>query len=90
MYIGGGGPKTYRVYFPWVLKAVACPIDGCPSREKKTGRIRAHFMYLHWKPKVETLQEGLEPLPRCYHCGVHVPVAGLIKYRQEESRNKVT
>ena len=26
--VGRGGPETYRVYFSWVIKLVAFPVDG--------------------------------------------------------------
>ena len=39
-------------------------------------------MYRHWKVKVEILQEGPEPLPRCDNSGMHMKAAQLIKHRR--------
>ena len=36
----GGGSKTHNMSFPRVLKSVACPVEGCPSRANNQGRIR--------------------------------------------------
>ena len=63
--VGGRGMETYMVYFPWILKLLECPVDGCPERPNSPGGLMEHFMYQHWKSKVAILQEGMEPLPRC-------------------------
>ena len=39
-------------------------------------------MYWHWNPKAEVIQEVPEPLPRCAHCGIHMPVACMFKHRR--------
>ena len=53
-----------------------------------TWRIREHFMYQQWKLEVAIIQEGPEPIPRCDHCGIHMPVARLIKHIRTEICNK--
>ena len=61
--VGRGGPETYVVYFLRVLKSVVFPVYECPERANNPGRLREHFMYWHWKSKVEILQEVPETLP---------------------------
>ena len=60
--ICGGGSKTNRVSFTWVLKLVDFPVEILPSRSNNPGRLREHFMYRSWKSKVAILQEVPEPL----------------------------
>ena len=45
VYIGRGGPETYVVYSPKVLKLVTCPVEGVPSRENNPGSPREPFMH---------------------------------------------
>ena len=47
-------------------------------------------MYWHWNVKVMIIQEVTEPLPRCDHCGIHMPVARLIKRRRTAICEKAT
>ena len=47
-------------------------------------------MYRKWKVKVVIIQEGTEPLPRCDHCGMHMPVEQLIKHIHNARCDKVT
>ena len=47
-----GGPETYVVSFPQILKLVECAVEGFPSRVKNPGRLRENFVYLHWNSKV--------------------------------------
>ena len=47
-------------------------------------------MYLHWKSKVEILQEGPEMLPRCDQCGMHMSEARLSNHRRVDKCNKAT
>ena len=63
--IGGGGLETYVVSFPQILKSEECLAEGCLARENNSRRILEHFMYCQWKAKVEIVQEGPKPLPRC-------------------------
>ena len=60
VHIGGGGPETYRVCFPRILKLVVFLVNGCLSRKNNPGRLKRHFMYQHWNSKVSILQEGPE------------------------------
>ena len=76
--VNGGGPDTYVVSFLWVLELVAYLVDGCPERVNNPGRLREHFMYLHWKSKVVIIQEVPELLPQCNHCGIHMAAAQLV------------
>ena len=46
--IGRGGPMTYVVSFPQVLKTVICPVPVFPSVAHSVGRMREHFMYRHF------------------------------------------
>ena len=70
--------------FPRILKLVECPAYGCPERAKTPGRLREYFMYQHWKSKVAIMQEGQEPLPRCYQRKMHIPEAKIFKNRQTD------
>ena len=31
--VGGGGLEVYKMSFPWILKSVDYPVEGCPSKE---------------------------------------------------------
>ena len=88
--IRGGGPEIYKVSLPRILKSVECPLERCPARAKKTGRLREHFMYQHWKSRVAIMQEEPEPFPRCDQCGIHIPEARLFKHRQLDKCHKAT
>ena len=71
------------------LKSVDCPVEGCPARENKPGRLRGQFMNIHCNLKVEILQEVPEPLPRCDQCGMHMPEDRLFIHRRSDECNKV-
>ena len=71
--ISRGGTDTYVVSFPQELKSVACPVYGCPARAHNTGGLRENFMYRNWKAKDAIIQKGLALIPRCDHCGMHMP-----------------
>ena len=88
--VGGGVRDIYRVSFLWVLKSVVCPVYQCPAREINPGRLREHFMYRHWKSKVDIIQKVPEPIPRCDYCGMHMPAAQLVKHIRTERCNKST
>ena len=77
--VGGGGLEVYKVSFPWILKLVDCPVEGCPDKAKTPGRLREHFIFLHCKLNVAILQEGPEPLPWCDQCGIYMKAARLFK-----------
>ena len=47
-------------------------------------------MYWHWNSKVVILQEGMEPLPRCNQCGMHIPEAQQVNKRRMEICEKAT
>ena len=76
VYLGRGGPTTYVVHFPRVLKTVDFPVQGCPEVAHSARRLRDYFVYQNFWSKVEVLQEGKEPLPRCDMFGIHMPVGG--------------
>ena len=69
-----------------------CPYQGvtyfevygvrCPSIVQIAGRLREHFMYPHFQSKVVVVQEGSEPLPRCYLCGIHMLAGRFIRHRR--------
>ena len=69
--VGREGPEAYVVPFPRVLKSVVCLVDRCSMRSHNPGRLIEKLMYSIWKAKVEILQEGPAPFPRCVHCGMH-------------------
>ena len=75
-----GGKETYMVFFPQVLKLVACPEDGFLERANNSGRLRENFMYQNWKSNVVIIQEGTELLPRCDHWSIDMTEACLIKH----------
>ena len=78
------------VSFPWVLQEVICPVSGCLAVEHSAGRLRDHFMYHHLRSKVEVVQEGKEPLPRCDSCGMHMPEGRLTRHRKKARCDKNT
>ena len=43
--VGGVGLYIYKVSFPRILKSMEFPVEGCPARAKKTGRLREHLMF---------------------------------------------
>ena len=47
-------------------------------------------MYQHWKSKVDIMQKGPEPLPRCDQCRMRMPAARLFKQIQTYKCNKAT
>ena len=67
------------------LQLMRCPVPGCLTVSNSAGRLREHFMYLHFWSQVEVVQEGEEPLPCCNLCGMHMPAGRLIKYPRTES-----
>ena len=87
---GGGGPETYKVSFPRILKSLECPVEGCPARGNTPGSLRGHFMYQHCKLKVAIIKEGPYPLPRCDKCGMHMLAERVFKHRQTDKCNKAT
>ena len=72
--------RRYMVSFPRVMKSVDCPVYGCPERAHIPGRLRDNFMYRNWKSNIVILQEGLAPIPRCAHCGIHMSEARLRRH----------
>ena len=47
-------------------------------------------MYRHFRSKVAVVQEGVESLPRCDFCGIHIPVGWLIKHHRTSTCDKNT
>ena len=47
-------------------------------------------MYRNWKAEVVIIQEGLEPLPICNNCGMHMLVVRLTKQRRTAICEKAT
>ena len=76
------------MYFPQVLKLVVFLVDVFLERVNNPVRLMEQFIYRNWKSKVAVLQEGQELLPRCDHCGMHIPEARMIKHRQTKRCNK--
>jgi hypothetical protein len=73
----GRAPAVYRVSFPRALRVRECPVEGCPGSAVSTSSLRRHFMHRHPSDTLVILEEGSVPLPRCEHCGMHVPAAAL-------------
>ena len=69
------------VYFPRVLQEVKCPVPGCPVVAHSAVRLRKNFVYRHFGSKVEVFQEGIDILPRCDLCVMHIPVWCIIRHR---------
>ena len=67
-----------------ILKLVGCPVEGFWARENTPGRFREHFIYQHWKPNVDIMQEGPEPIPRSDQCRMHMPAARIFKHTQTD------
>ena len=85
-----GGLETYKVLFLRILSSVGCPVEGCTARANTRGRLRDHFMYRHWKSKVDTMQEGPKPLLRCDKFGMRMPEDKIFKHRNTDKCNKET
>ena len=43
--VGRGGLEVYKVSFTWIINSVDSPVEGCPAKEKTSGRLREHFMW---------------------------------------------
>ena len=54
---GGGGAVTYVFSFLRMLKAVRCPVIGCPEVAHSTGHMTEHFMYRHFFSRIAVVQE---------------------------------
>ena len=87
---GGVVLEVYKLLFLRIPNSVECPVEGCPSRGEILGRLTEHFMFRHWKSKVDILQEVPEPLPWCDQCGMHMQAARLFKHRQSEKFHEST
>ena len=70
--IEGGEPTTYVFSFPRVMKILKCLIPGCLAVANSAGRLCDHFMYQHFRSRVEVVQEGKEPMTHCDMCGMHI------------------
>ena len=88
--VRGGGPETYKVSLPRIFKSMEFPVEVCLARANTPGRLRDNFMYQHWKSKVAIMQEGIELLPQCDQCGMHIPAARIFNHRQADKCNKAT
>ena len=88
--VGGERPETYKVLLPRIWKSLECPVEGCLARSNTLGILRENFMYLHWKSKVDIMQERTEPLPQWDQCGMYMPEARIFKHRQTDKCNKAT
>ena len=88
--VGGGGLEIHKVSFPQIFKSVECPVEGCPDMAKPPERLRDNFMYRHWKSKSAISEEGLELLPCCDKCGMHMPTARIFKHRKLDNCHKAT
>ena len=45
--LGGGGPESYKVLLPRILKSVECPVEGFTEMANTPGILRDSFMYRH-------------------------------------------
>ena len=70
------------VAFPRVMKAVRCPVTGCPEVAHSAGWLREHFIYRHFFLRVVVVQEGKDPLPLCDFFFVHIAEGRLIKHQK--------
>ena len=59
-------------------------MEGCPERANIPGIMRENLMYRHWKSKVAIMQEGMEPLPWCDQCGMHMTADRILKHRHTD------
>ena len=64
-----------------VLNMVRCPVMGCLSVEHSAGCMREHVMYRNFFARIAVVQEGMDPLPRCDLCGMHMLARRLLKYQ---------
>ena len=78
------------VSFPRVLQEVKFPVTGYSEVAHSVGRLCEHFMYRKFKSKVAVVQEGTEPLPHCYLCGMHMSEGRIIRHRRTAHCNKNT
>ena len=86
----GVGSSTYVVSLPKFLQEVECPVPGCLEVAHSAVRLQKHFMYRHSISNVAVVQEGVEPLPRCYLCIIYMPAGRLIRHRNMACCNKNT
>ena len=86
--VRGAGLETYKVSFPRILKSVGCLVEGCLPRENTPRRLWDHFMYLHWKLKVDIMQEGPEPILRCDQCWMHMMASRIFTHIHTAKCNK--
>ena len=73
-----------------VLQEMKCPVPGCLSVAHSAQRIHKHFMYRYFLSKVEVIQEGVEPLPHCDLCRMHMAVRRLIRNQRTACCDKNT
>ena len=82
VYEVGGVSNTYVVSLPRVLQKAKFPAPGCPEVAHSAGRLREHLIYRHFWSKMAVFQEGVELLPRCESCVMHMPAGRLIKHQR--------
>ena len=70
------------VSFLSVLQEVNYPMLECPEVDHSVVILREHFMYRHFQPKVEVVQEGEELLPLCDLYRMHMPMVRIIKHHR--------
>jgi hypothetical protein len=68
----GPVPSSYRVSFPKTMRQRLCPVEGCSGRALSGDLLRRHFVHRHPEDTLCILEEGLEPLPECELCRMHV------------------
>ena len=51
---------------------------------------RKHFMYRPFRSNVAVVQEGVDILPCCDLCGMHMPAGRIIRHRKTARYNKNT
>ena len=76
------------VSFPRVLKMVSSLVTGCPEVAHSVGRLREHFMYIHFFLRIVVVQEGKDPLPHCDLYGMYMSEGRLIKHHRMQQCNR--
>ena len=72
------------------MQEVQLLVPSCLVVAHIVGCLCEHFMYHHFRSKVDLVQEGAELLP-CYDlCGMHMPLGRLIKHHRTARCDKNT
>ena len=64
---------SHNARFPRSTKWCPCPLPGCPGSSSTWNGLRLHFSRRQWGNMIRILEEHLNLLPKCEHCGSQFP-----------------